>query len=100
MPITVDKTLTKLNTRVYEAIRTCWQIYGEGPSQYNLQRACGCSSTSIQNSLRILRSRGYIVSPKFAIKSAKPSDPDRVLLNDDPDPFAELEEPEKFWRDQ
>ena len=35
----IDPTLTPTTIHVYEAIRQCWIVYGEAPSQYNLQVA-------------------------------------------------------------
>jgi hypothetical protein len=43
----VDTDLTPVQARIYEAVRQCWQVYQMAPSQYELQRAVGCSSTKV-----------------------------------------------------
>ena len=96
----IDPTLTPTTIHVYEAIRQCWIVYGEAPSQYNLQVACRCSNTSVQKSLKSLRDKGHILHAKFSVKSMKPVDMERRVFRDPPDPFAELEEPVRYWKDQ
>jgi len=93
----VDTDLTPVQARIYEAIRQCWQVYQMAPSQYELQRAVGCSSTSVQNAMRILKRKGYLSATKFAIRGARPTDMERTVLNAPPDPFAAFDDPERFW---
>ena len=96
----VDPDLTPVQAKIYEALRQCWLVYGQAPSQYELQRAVGCSSTSVQNDIRSLRNKGYITAVKFGIRNAKPSDMERQVLNQPVDPFAELEPAPTYWKDQ
>ena len=96
----IDPTLTPTTIHVYAALVECWRAYGQSPSQYELQVACRCSNPSIQKSLKNLRDRGHIISPKYGVRAIRPVDMDRRVLRDPPDPFAELEEPMKYWRDQ
>ena len=96
----IDPTLTPTTIHVYAALVECWQIYGQSPSQYELQVACRCSNTSIQKSIKALKDRGHILSAKFGVRSLKVVDMDRRVLRDPPDPFAELEEPVRYWKDQ
>lgn len=102
MPSTtvIDPTLTPTTIHVYAALVECWRVYGQSPSQYELRVACHCSSTSIQNALRILRDKGHIRREKFSVRGIHPVDMDRRVLRDPPDPFAELEEPHVYWVDQ
>lgn len=86
----IHPTLRPLHAEVYEAIREAWYWFGEAPSQYELQRACKCSSTSIQNAFRELRKRGLIVAPKFGTRAVKPTDINRTVSREPPDPWAEL----------
>jgi hypothetical protein len=95
----IDPTLTPTTVHVYAALVDCWRIYGMSPSQYELQVACRCSNTSIQKSLKNLRDRGHIISPKYGVRAIRPVDMDRRVLRDPPDPFAELEEPVRYWKD-
>lgn len=96
----IDPTLRPLHAEVYEAIREAWYWFGEAPSQAELQRACQCSSTSIQNAFRELRKRGLIVAPKFGSRVAKPTDIDRTVSVAPLDPWAELARPDipRFWK--
>ena len=94
----IDPTLTPTTVHVYAALVDCWRIYGMSPSQYELQVACRCSNTSIQKSLKVLRERGFITAPKFGVRSVKPTDMERRIFRDPPDPFAELEEPRQYWK--
>ena len=96
----VDPDLTPVQAKIYEALRQAWIIYGMAPSQYELQRAVGCSSTSVQNAIRSLRNKGYVTAVKFSIRGARPSDMDRQVLNQPVDPFAELEPAATYWKDQ
>jgi hypothetical protein len=100
MTIVVDDSLSPLQIRVYAAITSCWSTYGQSPSQYELQVACRCSNTAIQNALKALRDRGHIIAPKFGVRSLKPVDLDRRVLKEEPDPFSDLIENEKYWKDQ
>lgn len=100
MTVVVDETLTPTTIHIYEAIRTCWVVYGMAPSQYQLQVACRCSNTSVQKSLKVLRDKGHILHTKFSVKSMRPVDMERRVYKTEPDPFAELEEPVRYWKDQ
>lgn len=98
--VVVDPTLTPTAIHVYEAIRTCWQTYDAAPSQYELQVACRCSSTSIQKAFKALKDRGHILVPKHATRYVRPVDMERRVLRDPPDPFSELQPEHQYWRDQ
>ena len=97
MTTVVDTDLTPVQARIYEAVRQCWRIYGQAPSQYEVQRAVGCSSTSVQNAYRVLKRKGYFSGTKFAVRGARPTDMEREVLCAPPDPFAAFDDPELFW---
>lgn len=100
MTETVDPDITELHCEVYMAIKECWETYGEAPSQFQLQQACHCSSTSIQRAFSVLRKKGYIIAPRGAAKYVRPTDMERELRHSPRDPWAELsEKPRFYWRD-
>lgn len=97
---TVDPGVTTLHCEVYMAIKECWETYGHAPSQFELQRACKCSTTSIQKAFASLRKKGYIVAPRGAAKACRPTDMNRDLRNTLRDPWEELSErPKLYWVD-
>ena len=101
IPTTViDPTLTPTTIHVYAALVECWNLYNMSPSQYELQVACRCSNTSIQKSLKVLREKGFITAPKFSVRGIKPTDFDRKVYRDPPDPFEELENDgsPRYWK--
>lgn len=98
--IVIDPTLNPTTVHVYAALISCWQLYNQSPSQYELQVACRCSNTSVQKSLKQLRDRGHIIAPKFSVRGIKPVDMDRKVYKIAPDPFAELEPEIQYWKAQ
>lgn len=89
----VDETLRPMHAKVYAAIREAWTDFGFAPSQYEMMLAAQCSSTTVQQALKELRARGYIVAPKFGVRGAKPTDLRRVIRITKPDPWEELDAP-------
>jgi hypothetical protein len=73
---------------------------GLGPSQYELQIACRCSSTTVRQALAELRKRGLIEHPKFSARSMKPTDISRTISKEPLDPWAILDEDEgpRYWK--
>lgn len=98
MTVVIDETLNPITVHVYEAIRTCWAVYNQAPSQYEIQVACRCSNTSVQKALKQLRDRGHILQPKFSTRFVKPVDMERRVYKVAPDPFAELEPEIQYWK--
>lgn len=99
MTIVIDPTLTPTTVHVYAALVECWELYGMSPSQYELQVACRCSNTSIQKSIKALRDKGFITAPKFGVRSIKPTDFDRKIYKEPPDPFEELAyDGPRYWK--
>lgn len=97
MPTVIDKTLRPFHLSVYEALTEAWRDYGSSPSKDELSRACRCSSTTVHQAIRELRRRGYILAPKHGIRALKPTDIDRVILLEEPDPWADLVPKPKYW---
>jgi hypothetical protein len=93
----VDPTLSPLHADVYEAIREAWELFDGAPSQLELQRACRCSGTSIQNAFRELRRRGWLLAPKFGYRVCKPTDMERTVSTLPPDPWEDLTTGPRFW---
>lgn len=94
----VHPTLSPYHADIYEALREAWFWFGAAPSQYELQTACRCSSTTVQQAFRELRKRGLILAPKFSTRSAKPTDMSRTISTAPRDPWGELStDKPKFW---
>ncbi len=97
---TVDPDVTELHCEIYMAIKECWETYGHAPSQFELQRACKCSTTSIQKAFASLRKKGYILAPRGGMRAVRPTDMNRDLRHSPRDPWEELsEKPRVFWKD-
>lgn len=81
------------------ANRTDRSLPGEGPSKQELQLACRCSSTTVNQAFAELRRRGLIFAPKHSVRSARPTDLERTISKEPLDPWAELEKPDgpTFW---
>lgn len=95
----VDPTLRNTWVTVYAALREYWLIAGQGPSKDELMRACKVSMTTVIQAVNELRRRGYVHAPKHQTRAVKPTDLDRTISNQPPDPWAELEEPAvRFWK--
>lgn len=100
--------------RIYEAIREyIWYGIGQdprnrtdrdapglGPSKQELQLACRCSSTTVNQAFAELRRRGLIIAPKHSVRSARPTDIERTISKTEPDPWADVAEDDgpKFWQ--
>lgn len=95
----VDPDLTAMTVKIYNSLREYWLIAGSGPSKFEVAKSCLCSSVSVYKAEKILRAKGYIVSPKHEIRSMKPTDLDRVLSATEPDPWdtLDLDRP-IYWR--
>jgi DNA-binding transcriptional MocR family regulator len=100
MPHVTDPTLRPTWVTVYAALREYWLLTGQGPSKDELMRAAKVSMTTVIQAINELRRRGYVVSPKFGVRQTKPTDLDRVISREPPDPWAELDEgtAAKFWK--
>lgn len=96
MTVHVDPELRDPAIAIYAALVEYWREYGKAPSKVELRTATGYSLTTITEASDDLRKRGYIVAPKFAARSMRPTDWDRKLANKPPDPWAPLAET-KFW---
>lgn len=96
----VHPDMSPYHVRIYEAIREHWWYKGSAPSKAELSRACRCSSTTVQQAFTELRRRGLIVSPKFSVRSARPTDMSRTISVAPPDPWADLADDDgpKFWK--
>jgi biotin operon repressor len=79
MPIVVDPKLTPAYIAVYHAIREGIIEHGISPSQSELRRALGCSTTTIINAVRELKKKGHITGEKFVARGIRLVDPERKL---------------------
>ncbi len=93
----VDPELRPFYIAVYGAILEAWLDHGIAPSQQELCRACQCSGATVINALKELKRKGYIVWPKHQVRSVKPTDLERTISREPPDPWAELV-PKKFFK--
>ena len=90
--------MSPYTVRVYEAIRERWFYFGTGPSQFELQIACRCSSTTVRHAFADLRRRGLILAPKYGVRTSKPTDMGRTISVAPLDPWAELsDDGPKYW---
>lgn len=95
----VHPTLRPYHARIYEAIREAHWFFGEAPSQQELQHACQCSGTTVQQAIKELRKRGLVTATKFAARSLRPTDLERTVSTEPLDPWAELADTgkSKYW---
>ena len=98
MPHIVDPTLRKPAIDIYAAILESWRDHGESPTKAELRAATGYSLTTIQQMVDILRKKGHLNAPKFAVRSLTPTDWDVTLGNTEPDPWDALKTV-KFWKE-
>lgn len=94
---TTDPDLKPSNIKVYEAIVEATQVHGVQPSKQELALACMLSVTSVQDSIAVLRRKGYIHAPKHQIRALRPTDPGRTLSREPPDPWAALEPKKPYF---
>lgn len=99
MPHEIYPDLNPYYVKIYEATREAWWHFGAAPSQAELQRACLCSSTTVQAAIKELRKRGLVVAPKFGARSVKPTDLTRTISREPLDPWADLTDTgkSKYW---
>ncbi len=96
----VDEELTPGWCRVYEAIRQGWRDFGICPSQGEIAKATGFSSTTVHAAIRALSRRGHIVAPKYGARAAKPVDMQRTLSSSFATarmPWDEVAEDPRIW---
>lgn len=114
MPHEVHPDMSIYHCNIYNAIReyiwygigqdpanrTDRSLPGEGPSKQELQLACRCSSTTVNQAFAELRRRGLIVAPKHQVRAVRPTDLERTISKAPLDPWSELAEEDgpKFWR--
>ena len=99
MPHIVDPKLRPLHADVYMALREYWLMTGHGPSKQELSLACCCSNATIVEATRELLKRGWIVNPKFVVRSMKPTDFDLTVARNAPGPWDDLAEERRFWKE-
>ena len=63
-------------------------VVGLGPSQYELQVATRCSSTTVRKAILELRRRGLVEQKKFSARSLRPTDVSRTISKEPLDPWA------------
>lgn len=97
MPTVIDKDIRPYHLAIYEAIREAWIDYGASPSRDELSQAVKCSLATVNQGIAVLRQRGYIEAPKYAVRMLKPTDINRVVLRAPPDPWDDLLPPKKYW---
>lgn len=96
--IVVEPTFTDYDCAIYEALRQCWNDFGQCPSYELLQHACLCSAPTVRKAVMRLKAKGLITARKYAVKSLKPTDLDRRVVNREPDPWADLAPPKKYFK--
>lgn len=95
----VHPDMSPYHVRVYEAVREHWWYKGSAPSQYELQIACRCSSTTVHQAFAELRRRGLVTAPKHGVRQVKPTDMTRTISVASLDPWAEIaaDDGPQFW---
>lgn len=96
--IQVEQDLTDYDVNIYEALRQAWNDFGLCPSYEQLQHACLCSAPTVRKAVTKLRAKGLITARKYQVRSLKPTDLDRRLVNKPPDPWADLAPPKKYFK--
>lgn len=94
----VDPDLRPAHIEVYNAIVEATQVHGVQPSKKELSLACQVSTTTVQQSVDILRRKGYIHAPRHQIRALRPTDPNRTISRAPPDPWAELEPKKTYFK--
>ena len=99
MTILVDKELNKIAADTYNSAREYILLTGKGPSKQELARSCKCSVVSIYKAEKLLKRKGYMTGVKGEARTLAPTDLDRVILHEEPDPWAAHDEDSpRFWR--
>jgi len=99
MTILVDTELNKIAADAYNSTREYVLLTGKSPSKQELARSCKCSVVSIYKAEKLLKRKGYMTGVKGEARTLVPTDLERVILHEDPDPWAELDEDApRFWR--
>jgi hypothetical protein len=99
MTIHVDTELNKIAADMHNSAREFWLLTGRAPSKQELARSCKCSLVSIYKAEKVLKRKGYMTGVKGEARTLVPTDLNRVILHEEPDPWAELDEDQpRFWR--
>lgn len=99
MTILVDTELNKIAADMHNSAREFWLLTGRAPSKQELARSCKCSLVSIYKAEKVLKRKGYMTGVKGEARTLVPTDLERVILHEEPDPWAELDEDQpRFWR--
>ena len=99
MTIVVDTDLNKIAADMHNSAREFLLLTGRSPSKQELARSCKCSLVSIYKAEKLLKRKGYMTGVKGEARTLVPTDLNRVILHEDPDPWAELDEDApRFWR--
>jgi SOS-response transcriptional repressor LexA len=94
----IDTTLRDSHVKIYEVLRQYVAMTGKSPSKQELARGASLSIVTVYQAEKALKEKGYIESTKDEIRSMRPTDLDRLILNAEPDPWEELEDPKLYWR--
>lgn len=109
----VHPDMSQYHVNIYNALREYWwygigqdpanrtdrDAPGLGPSKYELQIACRCSSTTVNQAFAELRRRGLIIAPKHGVRASRPTDLERTISKEPLDPWADLDDDgPKFWK--
>lgn len=97
-PTVIDPAFSDYTVKVYAAIKQAHNDFGISPSYIELQHACHISAPTVRKAITALKKAGLIVAPKFQVRSIKPTDPERVVLNREPSPWAELVPEKKYFK--
>lgn len=99
MTIVVDTDLNKIAADMHNSAREFLLLTGRSPSKQELARSCKCSLVSIYKAEKLLKRKGYMTGVKGEARTLVPTDLNRVVLHEEPDPWAELDEDQpRFWR--
>lgn len=99
MTIVVDTDLNKIAADMHNSAREFLLLTGRSPSKQELARSCKCSLVSIYKAEKVLKRKGYMTGVKGEARTLVPTDLNRVILHEEPDPWAELDEDQpRFWR--
>jgi hypothetical protein len=95
----IDPAFSDHTIEVYAAIRQAHNDFGVSPSYIEIQYACHISAPTVRKAISALKKAGLIIAPKFQVRSIKPTDPERVVLNRKPKPWDELAPEKKYFKE-
>lgn len=100
MPVIVEPKLRPAYIATYNAIREAITVHGVSPSLRELMAGLGVSQTTVIAAIKELKKRGHITQEKFAARSIRLVDPERILSKTPVDPWDEDLDTPRIWKEE